>query len=107
MFPQPTLTPAPETAATWQVACEARSMELIACVSKDMVDLLPSFMANRQAEVARLRAALVARDWARIQELAERLYALGNPYGSRQLTTFGRFMRQACFLNRTCKLSWT
>ena len=72
-------------------------MELIACVSKDIVDLLPSFTANRQAEVARLRAALVARDWARIRDLAERMYAVGNPYGFRQVTTFGRFMRQACF----------
>ena len=72
-------------------------MELIACVSKDIVDLLPSFMANRQAEVARLRAALVARDWSRIREVAEQMHAVGNPYGFRQITTLGRFMRQACF----------
>jgi len=72
-------------------------MELIACVSKDILDLLPSFLANRQAEAARLRAALVARDWACIRDLAERMYAVGNPYGFRQVTTFGRFMRQACF----------
>ena len=72
-------------------------MELIACVSKDIVDLLPSFLANRQAEAARLRAALVARDWACIRDLAERMYAVGNPYGFRQITTLGRFMRQACF----------
>ena len=24
------------------------------------------------------------------------MYALGNPYGFRQITTFGRFMREAC-----------
>jgi len=72
-------------------------MELIACVSKDIVDLLPPFLANRQAEVARLRTALVARDWACIRDLAERMSAVGNPYGFRQVTTFGRFMRQACF----------
>ena len=72
-------------------------MELIACVSKDIVDLLPTFMANRQAEAVRLRTALVAHDWVRIQDLAERMYAVGNPYGFRQITTLGRFMRQACF----------
>jgi hypothetical protein len=71
-------------------------MELIACVSKDIIDLVPKFLANRQAEVARLRTALVAHDWPRVQELAERMLALGNPYGFRQITTFGRFMRQAC-----------
>lgn len=72
-------------------------MELIACVSKDIVDLVPPFLANRQAEVVRLRAALVAHDWARIRDLAEGMYAVGNPYGFRQVTTFGRFMRQAGF----------
>jgi len=97
LFPTPNLTPAPAAAASWQVACEARSMELIACVSKDIVDLLPPFLANRQAEVAHLRAALVAHDWARIRDLAERMCAVGNPYGFRQITTFGGFMRQACF----------
>jgi hypothetical protein len=72
-------------------------MELIACVSKDIVDLVPPFMANRQADVARLRSALIGRDWARIRDLAERMLAVGNPYGFRQVTIFGRFMRQACF----------
>ena len=72
-------------------------MELIACVSKDIVDLVPSFMANRQAEIVRLRTALLARDWLRMRDVAERMYAVGNPYGFRQITTFGKFMRQACF----------
>ena len=39
----------------------------------------------------------MAHDWARIQDLAERMHAVGNPYGFRQITTLGRFMRQACF----------
>lgn len=72
-------------------------MELIACVSKDIVDLVPTFLANRQAEVARLRTALVAHDWPRIQDTAERMSALGNPYGFRQITIFGKHMRKACF----------
>jgi hypothetical protein len=71
------------------------SMELIACVPKDLVDLLPAFLPHRQAEVIRLRAALAARDWARIRDVAERMLALGNPYGFRQITTFGRLMRKA------------
>lgn len=70
-------------------------MELLACVPKDLVDLLPVFLPHRQAEVIRLRAALAARDWARIRDVAERMLALGNPYGFRQITTFGRLMRKA------------
>jgi len=71
-------------------------MDLTALVPKDIVDLLSAFLPNRRADVAKLRAALAAGDWARLQELAERLYALGNPYGFRQITTFGRQMREAC-----------
>jgi hypothetical protein len=71
-------------------------MDLEAFVPKDQTDLLPGFRANRKADVRRLRAALAAEDWAQLQHIAERLYAVGNPYGFRQITTFGRLMRVAC-----------
>ena len=71
-------------------------MDLTALVPKDILDLLSAFLPNRRADVAKLRAALAAEDWAQLQHLAERLYALGNPYGFRQITTFGRLMREAC-----------
>jgi hypothetical protein len=71
-------------------------MDLTALVPKDILDLLSAFLPNRRADVARLRAALAADDWAQLQHLSERLYALGNPYGFRQITTFGRLMREAC-----------
>jgi HPt (histidine-containing phosphotransfer) domain-containing protein len=71
-------------------------MDLTALVPKDMLDLLSAFLPNRRADVARLRAALAADDWAQLQHLVERLYAVGNPYGFRQITTFGRLMREAC-----------
>ena len=95
MFPTPTTPRTAHAAApAWRAACE--SMELIACVTKDITDLLATFLPHRHAEVGRLRAALVARDWACIRDVAERMYAVGNPYGFRQITTFGRFMRVAC-----------
>jgi hypothetical protein len=71
-------------------------MDLEAFVPKDHADLLPGFLANRKADVRRLRAALASGDWALLQHFAERLYAVGNPYGFRQITTFGRLMRRAC-----------
>ncbi len=71
-------------------------MDLTAYVPLDITDLLSAFLPNRRAEVGLLRQALAKDDWTRLQHLAERMYALGNPYGFRQITTFGRFMREAC-----------
>ena len=71
-------------------------MDLTAYVPKDMVDLLAAFLPNRRAEIKQLLRALASADWSELRQLAERMYALGNPYGFRQITTFGRFMREAC-----------
>jgi hypothetical protein len=71
-------------------------LDLTALVPKDIADLLPAFLTNRRADVARLSAALAEENWAQVRLVAERMYALGNPYGFRQITTFGRLMRTAC-----------
>jgi hypothetical protein len=71
-------------------------VDLTAYVPQDITDLLSAFLPNRRAEVGLLRQALAKDDWLRLQHLAERMYALGNPYGFRQITTLGRFMREAC-----------
>jgi hypothetical protein len=80
------------------VACHLPllGVDLTAHVPKDILDLLSAFLPNRRADVGRLRTALEHCDWAQLQHLAERLYAVGNPYGFRQITTFGRLMREAC-----------
>jgi hypothetical protein len=71
-------------------------VDLTAYVPQDITDLLSAFLPNRRSEVGLLRQALAKEDWPRLQHLAERMYALGNPYGFRQITTLGRFMREAC-----------
>jgi hypothetical protein len=71
-------------------------MDLIALVPADLEDLLPVFLENRWQDVEKLRIALPAADFAVLQHLGERMYALGNPYGFRQITTFGRQIREAC-----------
>jgi len=70
--------------------------ELIAYVHRDIIDLLSAFLPNRRAEVIQLRQALTRSDWVRLRHIAERMYALGNPYGFRHITTLGRAMREAC-----------
>lgn len=54
-----------------------------------------SWVSQRQPRERPLRAALDARDVARLTDLAERMYALGNPYGFRKITTLGRQLRDA------------
>ena len=71
-------------------------MDLIAHVPRDLADLLPTFRQNRQQEVDSLKQALATADLQQIRELGERMYAVGNPYGFRQITTFGRQIRDAC-----------
>jgi hypothetical protein len=70
-------------------------MDYLAHVTKDIADLIPTFLENRKSEAGALLLAIRARDLARIVDLGERMYAVGNPYGFRQITTFGRLIREA------------
>jgi hypothetical protein len=71
-------------------------VDLTALVPKDIADLLSAFLPNRRADVAHLRAALAEQNWADVRVIAERMYAVGNPYGFRHITTLGGLMRTAC-----------
>jgi hypothetical protein len=73
-----------------------KSNDLTAHVHRDIIDLLSAFLPNRRAEVAQIRNALAAGDWLRLRHIAERMYALGNPYGFAQITIIGRLLREAC-----------
>ena len=73
-----------------------KSNDLTAHVHRDIIDLLSAFLPNRRAEVGQIRNALAAGDWLRLRHIAERMYALGNPYGFAQITVIGRLLREAC-----------
>lgn len=71
-------------------------MDLVALVPKDLSDLIDGYLRNRSQDIEKLKSALAAGDFATVQQVGERMYALGNPYGFRQITTFGRLIREAC-----------
>src|SRR5436190_2103405 len=71
-------------------------MDTVALVPQDLADLIPMFLENRREELEELRSALREAHFARLQHVGERMFALGNPYGFRQITTFGRQIREAC-----------
>jgi hypothetical protein len=73
-------------------------MDLVALVPADIADLIPVFLENRSKELDQLRTALGEANFVRLNHFGERMYALGNPYGFRQITTFGRHIREACSL---------
>lgn len=75
-------------------------MDLTAHVPRDLWDLMPAFLRNRREEAECLRAAWATTDVEILTRLAERMYALGNPYGFRQITTFGRALREAIAMRR-------
>lgn len=71
-------------------------MDLIARVHADIRDLIPGFLRNRTAELASLRRAIEEQSVQKLERLACRMYGAGNPFGFRQVTTFGKQLRGAC-----------
>ena len=56
---------------------------------KDLEELIPSFLANRQKEVGLLASALVASDFARLHKLGHRMKGVGAAYGFAPISAFG------------------
>ncbi len=59
-------------------------------VAKDLEDLIPTFMRNRQKEVETLRAALAAADFEQLRQLGHRMKGVGNSYGFSRVSTLGK-----------------
>lgn len=74
-------------------------MDLVALVPADLSDLVAAYLQNRSQDLEQLKSALAAEDFATVLQMGERMYAVGNPYGFRQITTFGRQIREACALH--------
>ena len=59
-------------------------------VAKDLEDLVPTFMANRTKELALLRTALDAGDFAQLRQLGHRMKGVGNSYGFEKVSVLGK-----------------
>lgn len=59
-------------------------------VAKDLEDLVPTFMANRTKELALLRTALEAGDFAQLRQLGHRMKGVGNSYGFEKVSVLGK-----------------
>jgi len=59
-------------------------------VAKDLEDLIPTFMRNRQKEHEALKAALAAADFEQLRQLGHRMKGVGNSYGFTHVSTLGK-----------------
>jgi HPt (histidine-containing phosphotransfer) domain-containing protein len=61
-------------------------------VQKDLEDLIPVFMRNRQKELDALRVALAAADFEQLRQLGHRMKGVGNSYGFAHVSTLGKYI---------------
>src|SRR6266852_3836622 len=59
-------------------------------VAKDLEDLIPGFMRNRNKELETLKLALAAADFEQLRQLGHRMKGVGNSYGFAHVSTLGK-----------------
>lgn len=64
-------------------------------VDRDLQDIVPGFLANRQKDLGTLRSALAEHDFATIQVLGHRMKGDGGGYGFDRITEIGSVMELA------------
>jgi HPt (histidine-containing phosphotransfer) domain-containing protein len=66
------------------------SSPIIVTVAKDLEDLVPTFMKNRNKELETLKAALAAGDFDQMRQLGHRMKGVGNSYGFEKVSLLGK-----------------
>jgi HPt (histidine-containing phosphotransfer) domain-containing protein len=59
-------------------------------IAKDLADLIPVFIRNRQKEIETLRTALAAGDFEQLRQLGHRMRGVGNSYGFAMISEVGK-----------------
>jgi HPt (histidine-containing phosphotransfer) domain-containing protein len=63
-------------------------------VARDIEDLIPVFLQNRQKEVDTLRVALASADFEQLRQVGHRMKGVGNSYGFDHVSTLGHHIEQ-------------
>ena len=61
-------------------------------VSKDLEDLIPTYLANRKKELETLRQAVEAADFEQIRQIGHRMRGVGVSYGFDDVTALGKLI---------------
>ncbi len=68
---------------------------IIVEISRDLEEIVPIFLSNRENDLHTLRDALTRRDFGTVQNLGHRLKGDGGGYGFDRITEIGATMEQA------------
>jgi HPt (histidine-containing phosphotransfer) domain-containing protein len=66
------------------------SQPITVTVAKDLEDLVPTFMKNRNKELETLRTALAGGDLEQLRQLGHRMKGVGNSYGFEKVSQLGK-----------------
>jgi HPt (histidine-containing phosphotransfer) domain-containing protein len=64
-------------------------------VNKDLKDLIPGFLENRQKDIKAIREALAHNDYEMVQILGHSMKGSGGGYGFDRITEIGSALEQA------------
>ena len=64
-------------------------------ISRDLEDIVPIFLNNREKDLQTLRDALTRQDFGTLQTLGHRMKGDGGGYGFDRITEIGATMEQA------------
>ena len=64
-------------------------------ISRDLEDIVPIFLNNREKDLQTLRDALTQQDFGTLQTLGHRMKGDGGGYGFDRITEIGATMEQA------------
>lgn len=78
---------------------------IVVMVDRDLKELLPTFLAQRQADQAVFAVALPARDFAAIRRAGHGMAGAGSSYGFDALSTLGQKIVEAAHAVDTEKLA--
>ena len=65
-------------------------IDYTAVVAKDLEDLIPVFIKNRNKEIDLLRTAIGAGDYEQLKQIGHRMKGVGNSYGFAPISDFGK-----------------
>lgn len=64
-------------------------------IDAEIADLIPDYLANRRADVERLRELAAVRDFEGIRRIGHQMKGSGSSYGLDEITLLGQQLQQA------------
>ena len=76
----------------------------IVIVDKDLEDLIPTFLSNRQKDIATMRLSLTTGDYEQIRIIGHSMKGFGSGYGFDFVTEVGQLLEAAAKLADTSSI---